>query len=314
MNIIITGGAGFIGSKLVGKLLELGHKVTVLDDFSSGKEENLNEYKNNNNLIIIKGSICDNLEDIFKKGKFDAVFHLAAITSVPYSIEHPDETNDVNVNGTLNLLECCRKFGVKRFVLSSSCAVYGNQEILPLVETMKPSPMSPYALSKLIDEQYCKLFNFLYGIETVSLRYFNVFGPRQNPAGNYAGIIPKFINLIKENKTLKINGDGKQTRDFVFVSDVIDANIAALNVQNKSCFGEVINIGTGITTSVNEITENIITLSGKNIKLVHGPAVIEIRDALADIEKAKSFLGWAPKFAFEQALKETYNFFIAEQD
>ena len=309
MNCIVTGGAGFIGSNIVDKLISLGHKVTVIDNFSSGKEENLSQHKNNLSLTIIRRDICDNLEDIFKKDKFDAVFHLAAIVSVPYSLEHPLETNDVNVRGTLNLLECCRKFGVKRFVLSSSCSVYGNQETLPLVETMNPMPISPYALSKLIGEHYCRLYNAVYGLETISLRYFNVYGPRQNPAGNYACMIPKFIRMINSDQSPKINGDGKQTRDFIFVSDVAEANISALNTTNKSCFGDVFNIGTGGNLSVNDVTEKIISLSGKNISPIYGPAVIEPKNALADNSKAKTILNWQPKFSFEQALKETYKFF-----
>lgn len=309
MNYLITGGAGFIGSNLVDKLLSLGHKLTVIDDFSSGRMENLAGHKDNSNLKIIKKNICENLEDIFKSERFDAVFHLAALVSVPYSIEHPDESHEVNANGTFNLLMNCRKFGVKRFIFSSSCSVYGEQDTLPFTEPMKPNPISPYALSKLICEHYCKIFNFLYNLETISLRYFNVYGPRQNPEGNYACLIPKFITLVKNDRTPTINGEGKQTRDFIFVSDVVEANLAALDTQDKSCFGEVFNIGTGQKISVNEVADSIIRLSDKSIKPIYGPAVIEPHDALANIEKAKSILNWQPKFLFEQGLAETFKFF-----
>jgi nucleoside-diphosphate-sugar epimerase len=175
---------------------------------------------------------------------------------------------------------------------------------------MKPNPMSPYALSKLISEHYCKLYSFLYGMECLSLRYFNVFGPKQNPNGSYACLIPKFITLINNSQIPKINGSGEQTRDFVFVSDVVEANLSALNTNNSSCFGEVFNIGTARKISVNEVAENIIKLSGKDITPVHGPAVIEPRDALADIQKASFLLSWMPKYSFESALKEAFSFFL----
>lgn len=309
MKYIVTGGAGFIGSHLVSKLLELGHEVIVIDNFYSGSEKNLKQHQNNKSLSIIKRDICENLEDIFSKNKIDALFHLAAIVSVPYSIEHPLEADKTNVSGTFNLLECCRKFGVKRFIFSSSCAIYGNQEKLPMIETMKPNPMSPYALGKLIGEHYCKLFSFLYSLECICLRYFNVYGPRQNPNGNYASLIPKFIDFVKNNQVPKINGLGEQTRDFVFVSDVVEANISALETNNKECFGEIFNIGTARSISVNEVASQIIKLSGKHIIPVHGPAIIELHDALADIIKARNLLGWSPKFQFEKGLKETYDYF-----
>jgi len=308
MICLVSGGAGFIGSHIVDKLLSLKNIVIVLDNFSSGKEENLKEHIDNINLKIIKRDIRENVKDIFSKYKIDAVFHLAAITSVPYSIENPKETNRTNVNGTINLLECCRRFGVKRFIFSSSCAVYGNQSTLPFVESMNPNPLSPYALSKLIGEQQCKLFTSLYGLECINLRYFNVYGPRQNPDGDYSSLIPKFIRLLKESKTPKINGSGEQTRDFVFVSDIVNANLSALNTNNKTCFGESFNIGSATKISVNEVTKNIILLSEKNISPIYGPSLIEPKDALADISKAKSILNWEPNYKFEQGLKETFNF------
>jgi UDP-glucose 4-epimerase len=311
MNYLVTGGAGFIGSHLVGELLKLGHHVTVIDDFSSGKIENLAFSDYGKNLKIVTRSITSNLGDIFKREEFDAVFHLAALVSVPYSIEHPIETNDVNAGGSLNLLNNCREFGVKRFIFSSSCSVYGNPEKLPALETFTPDPLSPYATQKLITENYCRLFSQIYGLECVCLRYFNVFGPRQNPNGNYACLIPRFITLIKSEKTPKINGDGTQTRDFIFVSDVVDANLAAATTRNKACFGQVFNIGSGINKSVNQITESIIKLFGRSIEPIHGPAVIEPKNALADVSKAREFIGWEPQVSFEEGLQQTYNYFVS---
>lgn len=309
MNCIVTGGAGFIGSHIVDRLLEDGHNVIVIDDFSSGKEENFAHHKSLKNLTIVRRSVCDNLSDIFKSVRIDAVFHLAAMPSVPYSIKNPGETHNANVNGTLNLLNNCREYGVKRFVLSSSSAIYGNQERLPIYETMQPDPLSPYALHKLVAEQYCRLFNFLYEMECVCLRYFNVYGPRQNPAGDYASLIPKFIGLISNDKTPTIFGDGNQTRDFVFVKDVVEANMLAATTNNRDCFGEAINIGSGKSSSVNETTDILIKLADKKITPNHSNPVIEVRDSRADIEKAGRLLNWRPKVDFETGLKETIKFF-----
>jgi UDP-glucose 4-epimerase len=312
MKCLVTGGAGFIGSHLVDRLLKNGHEVVVIDDFSTGKEENLSQHKGNKNLQVYRRSICDNLTDLFFTEKFDVVFHLAAIASVQFSIQEPIKTHETNVNGSLNLLNCCKKFNVKRFVFSSSAAVYGDQESLPLRESMKPNPLCPYALHKLIIENYCKLFYKLYGIETVCLRYFNVYGPRQDLAGVYALLIPKFIQLIPKNESPTINGDGEQTRDFVYVEDVVDAILAAGATQNKECFGQVFNSGSGKNTSVNEVASQIIKLSGKNITPKHGPALNEIKDSLPDINKAKTLLGWEPKVGFEEGLKETYKYFAGK--
>lgn len=306
MAYLVTGGAGFIGSHLVERLLSEGAKVVVVDDLSSGKEENLPKSPN---LHLHVKSINDDLSEIFEKHKIDAVFHLAAIPKVQFSIQNPEETHDVNVNGTLNILDLCRRFGVKRFVLSSSAAVYGTSEKLPNKESDPPSPLSPYALHKLIGEQYCKLFNLLYGMETVCLRYFNVYGPRQNPAGDYATLIPKFISMISKGIAPTINGDGEQTRDFVSVFDVVEANILAAKTANKDCFGQVFNVGTGKQTTVNEVGKIILKLSKQDIELKHGPSLIEPRNSLADISKSRSILGWSPKVSFEEGLKITYDFF-----
>lgn len=309
MTYLVTGGAGLIGSHLVDRLLKDNHKIVILDDFSSGKEENISQHKNNPNLSVKKMSICDDLKELFVNENFDAVFHLAAIPRVQFSIKYPMETHEANVNGTLNLLNACKEFGVKRFIFSASSSAYGDQDTLPLSENMRPNPMSPYALHKLISEEYCKIFNFLYGLETIALRYFNVFGPRQNPDGEYACLIPKFITRIYNNERPIINGDGNQTRDFTFVEDVANANILAAKTQNKKCFGQCFNIGGGNNHSVNQVTDAILKISGKNIGPIHGPAVIEPHDTLADISKAKEYLDWEPQISFEEGLKKTWEYF-----
>jgi UDP-glucose 4-epimerase len=305
MQLLVTGGAGFIGSHLADKLLELGHEVTVIDDFSLGKKENL---QNNKNLKIIKKSICDNLDDVFKE-KIDAVFHLAALPRVQFSIKNPIETHNANVNGTLNLLDTCKKFNVKRFIFSSSSAVYGDQKTLPLKEDMKPNPMSPYALHKLVGEYYCRLYSLLYGLEAISLRYFNVFGPRLNPEGDYACLIPKFINLIKKGVRPTIYGNGTKTRDFTFVSDAVEANILAFKTGNKDSFGQVFNVGSGKNISVNDVTKLILKFTNRSIKPIYGPEVIEPEHTLADISKIKNSLSWYSKTSFEEGLQKTIDYF-----
>ena len=303
---LVTGGAGFIGSHLVDRLLKLGHEVIVIDDFSSGKKENLEHHKNNSNLKIFAKNICDkNIEDLFKNVL--VVFHVAAIPRVQFSIEFPEKTNEVNVTGRLNVLESAKKAGVKRFVYSASSSAYGNQEKLLLIESMNPNPLSPYALQKLVGEYYCKLYNLLFGIETISLRYFNVYGSRQDPSGGYACLIPKSINLALQEKSPEIYGDGEQTRDFTYVKDVVEANILAATTNNEKSFGEIFNVGNNNNLSVNQVVKIII--GNRNIKPEYKPPVIEPKNTLADISKIKNFLGWTPKFNFEEGVKETIDWF-----
>jgi len=307
MNYLVTGGAGFIGSHLADKLLELGNSVTVVDDFSTGKERNLSQHNRNKNLKIQRRNICASLDEIFEKEGFDAVFHLAALARVQFSIKHPSLTHNVNVNGTFNLLNCCEKYNVKKVIFSSSSSVYGDQNILPFNEDMSPNPKSPYALHKLIGEEYSRLFFEIYRLKSVSLRYFNVYGPRQNPEGDYACLIPKLITMIANNRVPVINGDGEQTRDFTYVSDVVEANLAAL--ESEEAVGYSFNIGSGKSTSVNEITKMLLDLSGSHIHPVHVNPVIEPRNTLAGIEKSREILRWSPKVTLEEGIKETYKFF-----
>jgi len=309
---LVTGGAGFIGSHLVDRLLSLGHRVIVVDDFSLGKKENLADHQRNKNLVVYRESICNNLTGIFRKEKPELIFHLAVLPRVQFSIAYPVKTHQVNVNGTLNLLETAKKFNLKRFIFSSSSSVYGDQMKMPLAEAIEPRPISPYALQKLVSENYAKLFNLLYDLETISLRYFNVFGPRQDPKGDYACLIPKFVKLISQAKRPTINGDGRQTRDFTFVDDAVRANLLASQTKNKACFGQVFNIGASQNKSVNQATKEILKLSNKSIKPIYGPAMVEPRNSLADIKKAKKLLGWQPRVSFEEGLKKTYQHFVKD--
>lgn len=308
-NYIVTGGAGFIGSHLVDQLLADGQGVVVIDDFSTGRPANLASHQQQPNLWVIKRSVTDNLDDVFTQYQPAAVFHLAAIPSVQFSIQNPAQAHDVNVNGAINLLNNCRQFKVKRFVFASSSAIYGDQPQLPNVETMPANPLSPYALHKLVVEQYAKLFSNLYELQPVLLRFFNVYGPRQNPAGEYAGVISKFIDQLLRGQTPVIYGDGQQSRDFVYVADVVRALISAGNLKAGPAISQPINIGHGQSFSVNQITAELIKLSGAEVAPQHGPAVIEPRQTLADITKAQTWLGWQPQFSLADGLRLTWDYF-----
>lgn len=289
-KIIITGGAGFIGSHIVDELILMGHEVHIVDDMSAGKEENINE-----KAIMHKVDIRDKdkLIDIFKRAEY--VFHEAAMPRVQYSIENPIETNDINVNGLLSVLEACRLNGVKRLVFASSSSIYGEPEVLPTSEEMPINPMSPYASHKYIGEVYLQLYAKIYGLETVCLRYFNVYGPRFDPNGAYPLVIGYFMKLRKEGKPLSITGGGEQTRDFVHVFDVAKANILAMEGENVGK-GEIINIGGGKRYSINYIAE----LIGGEVE--HVAPRLEPHDTEADISKAKLLLGWAPSVTLEEGI------------
>ncbi len=295
---LVTGGAGFIGSHLVNRLINDGHKVIVIDNLSEGKKENLNP-----KAKFYKLDIC-NLEKIMPLFKgIDYVFHLAAIPRVPLSVEKPIETHKVNVDGTLNVLYASYKNNVKRFIFASSSSVYGNQKTLPLKETMIPNPLSPYGLQKLIGEMYCKLFSNLYGLQTVSLRFFNVYGPRMNPEGAYALAIGKFLKLKKEGKPLTIYGDGKQTRDFIFIDDVIEALVLVMK-SKKVGSGEVINISYGKNYSINYVAKLI---GGKKIYLP--PRKGDPKHTLGDNSLAKKLLNWQPKTSLEEGIEICKKYF-----
>lgn len=299
MKVLVTGGAGFIGSHLVDRLIEEGYKVIVIDNLSGGKKENLNP-----KAVFHKADIC-NLEKILPLFKgVDYVFHLAANPRVIFSVEKPIETHKVNIDGTLNVLYASYKNKVKRVIFASSSAVYGSIKKLPLKENMIPNPISPYGLHKLVDEYYCKLFSSLYNLETVSLRYFNVYGPRMDPEGPYALVIGRFLKLKKEGKPLTIYGDGKQTRDFVFVDDVVEANILAMK-SKKVGKGEVINICYGKNYSINYVAKLI---GGKKVYLPKRKG--EMRHTLGDNSLARKLLSWKPKFSLEEGIEICKKYFL----
>lgn len=291
-KIIVTGGAGFIGSHIVDVLVEAGYDVHIVDNMSAGKTENINP-KATLHMLDIRDK--EKLILIFKDVKY--VFHEAAMPQVQYSIENPAETNEINVLGTLNVLEASRLNKVKRVIFASSSAVYGDQENLPITENMEANPLSPYGAQKYISEVYMKLYSQIYGVETVSLRYFNVYGPRQSAGGAYASVIPKFIEFRQKNEILTITGDGEQTRDFVNVQDVVSANLLAMK-SVKVGKGEVLNVGGNKQYSVNYIAK----LIGGEISYV--PPRIEPRKTQAGIEKIKEFLNWQPCVMLEEGIME----------
>ena len=285
-KIVVTGGAGFIGSHLVDRLIELGHEVLVIDDLSSGKEENINP-----KAKFVK---CDITSDWNFSDRPDYVFHLAAIPRVPFSVTNPAITHYVNVDGTLNVLECCRAAKVEKVIFASSSSVYGDQK-LPLRENMKMKPVSPYALHKSIGEQYMKLYDELYDLKTLSLRFFNVYGPRCDPNSEYSLVIGKFIKARNEGKPLTIFGDGEQTRDFTYVSDVVDGLIAGM--ENK-VHNEVINLCNGSDVSINRIADMI---GGEKQYLPARKG--DILRTLGDNKKAKKLLYWNPKILINEGLR-----------
>jgi UDP-glucose 4-epimerase len=291
-KIIVTGGAGFIGSHIVDDLINEGHEVHVIDNLCAGKKENINP-KATLHIVDIRDK--DKLVSIFSSAEY--VFHEAALPQVQFSIENPIETNEINVDGLLNVLEASRINKVKRVIFASSCSVYGDQEKLPITEEMPVSPLSPYAAHKYMGEVYMKLYSQIYGLETVCLRYFNVYGNRQSVNASYPLVIARFLDLKKQNKPLVIVGDGNNTRDYVNVLDVSRANILAMK-SKKVGRGECINIGNGKQFSVNKIAE----LVGGPTE--HIPPRIEPHNIEADIKKAKELIDWEPKVMLEDEIKK----------
>lgn len=296
---LVTGGAGFIGSHLTGYLLKNGWKVTVLDDLSEGKWENLSSHPD---LVKIKGDVCDPKIVGEVVSEVETIFHLAALPRLKRSLDDPLKTHKVNVDGTLNLLLAAKKHKIKKFVFISSSSVYGNKNTIPFKENMPTDPLVPYSLHKVVGEEYCLMFERLWGLKCVILRYFNVYGARMNPDSPYANLVPKLVKLLSQNKTPTINGDGKQTRDFTYIDDVVEATILA---AKSKVSGEIINIGYGRSVSVNKVLKTLNRIMNKNVKPIHGPAVIEPKATLASNEKAYKMLGWRPKTGLEEGLKMT---------
>src|SRR6201993_592163 len=310
MQYVVTGGAGFIGSNTVDELVRRGHSVVVLDDLSSGKEENLAEVRSK--ITFMKGSITD-LETVQKAmHQAEYVLHLAARTSVPRSVKDPIDTNHINVEGTLNVLVAARDNKVKRVVFAASSSAYGETPTLPKAEKMVPQPISPYGVSKYVGELYAQTFGRCYGLENVSLRYFNIFGPRQDPSSPYSGVLAKFCNAFLEGTQPAIFGDGEQTRDFTYVENAVQANLLACEAPNAS--GKVFNVGVGGRFSLNQTVGLLNKISGKNLEAKYEPGRDgDIRDSQADITQAREFLGYEPVVGFEEGLRPTFEWYRATQ-
>jgi len=307
-KILVTGGAGFIGSNLTEALLKQGHQVRVLDNFSTGKRENLAFNGAYPSFEIIEGDIRDlNFCQKTIKGT-EFVFHQAALPSVQRSMEDPLTSNSVNVEGTLNVLLAARDAGVRRLIYASSSSVYGDTPTLPKREVMPANPLSPYALQKYIGEQYCRLFFQLYGLETVSLRYFNIFGPKQDPTSIYSAVIPKFIDALLEGRPPVIFGDGEQSRDFTYIDNVLQANLLAMTREHLN--GETINIACGRRTSVNQLLNILKNIMGSKVLPIYQERRKgDVRDSLADIQKGKQVLNYEPQVEIEAGLKRTVEYF-----
>lgn len=310
MQYVVTGGAGFIGSHTVEELVRRGETVVVLDDLSSGREDNLAEIRSK--ISFIKGSVTD-LEAVRKSMQSaDYVLHLAARTSVPRSVKDPLETNKVNVEGTLNVLLAARDAKVKRVVLAASSSAYGETPTLPKVETMQPEPISPYGVAKYAGELYAQTFGRIYGLENVCLRYFNIFGPRQDPSSPYSGVLAKFCTAFLEGNSPVVFGDGEQTRDFTYVENAVAANLLACEAPNAS--GKVFNIGTGERVTLNQTLSHLAKLTGTVLETKYEAAREgDIRDSQADITQAREFLQYEPAVPFEEGLRRTLDWYREAQ-
>lgn len=308
-KFMVTGGAGFIGGHITELLVSEGHEVVVFDDFSTGSMNNLTAVADK--IEIVRGDIRDiaALNDAMRG--VDFVMHQAAEISNTRSIEDPAWANDVNVSGTLNVLISARDAGVKRLTMASSCAIYGDTGAQPQREDFLPHPLSPYGASKICGEHYLSVFHQIYGLETVRLRYFNVFGPRQSPKSQYAAAIPIFIDRILHGKELHIYGDGKQTRDFVFVKDVARANYLACTVPQAA--GEVFNISGEQSVDLNEVVDGLKKLAGREVEVIYdAPKLGDIKYSSSDPSKSRSILGYAPSVSFAEGLKSTFAYFTAQ--
>ena len=301
-SMLVTGGAGFIGSHLAERLLGLGHEVRVLDNFSTGRRENIASFAEG--IEVFEVDVRDR-EGVARAVKgVDVVFHEAALASVPRSVDDPMTSDDVNVHGTLNVLKASRDAGVHRLIYASSSSVYGNSPELPKREGMTPQPESPYAVGKLAGEHYCKVFSSLYGLDCVCLRYFNVFGPRQDPGSQYAAVVPIFVTALLRNEAPLIHGDGEQSRDFTYVANVVDANLSA--VEKDAATGNVMNVACGVTTTVNDLFARVRGIAGSSIDAEHGPPRAgDVRHSYADIGRAVDLIGFRPAVSLDDGLERT---------
>ena len=306
MHILVTGGAGFIGSHLAEALVRRGHRVRILDNFYAGERKNLKAIAGD--VEVLRGDSSDPRAARKAVKGVEVVYHEAAVPSVARSVDEPALSHRHNATATLSMLEAARDAGVKRVVFAGSSSVYGDAAVLPKREDMKPSPLSPYALQKLIGEQYCQMFTRLYGLETVTTRFFNVFGPRQQPGSPYSGVISLFIEALASGKSPTVHGDGKQTRDFTFVGDVVTGVLQACEAPNAS--GEVINVATNRRISLNELLATLNKIFGTNLEPIYREARQgDVKDSLADISKAERLLGYKPIVGLEDGLRATVKWF-----
>lgn len=303
--VLVTGGAGFIGSNIAAALVGSGARVRIIDDLSTGHLENVAEI--GGDVDFIQASLTDSKAVSRALQGVELVFHEAAIPSVPRSVATPTETHEASVNATFSLLLAARDQKVRRLVYAASSSAYGDQPELPKVEKMRPDPLSPYAVAKLVGEYYCQVFSRVYGLETVSLRYFNVFGPRQDPSSQYSGVISRFIKALLNREQSVIYGDGEQSRDFTYISNVVDANLRA--AESGSAVGHVINIANGERVTINEVFEKLKQLTGRTEAQAEyaPPRTGDVRDSLADLTLARSLLGYSPATGLEEGLRLTLN-------
>lgn len=317
MRILVTGGAGFIGSNLVEKLLsdERISFVRVLDNLATGSRENINSYLSKPNFEFIEGDIRSFETCLAACEGIDAITHQAALGSVPRSIKDPLTTNEVNITGTLNIFTAAKEKGIRRVVYAASSSTYGDHPGLPKVEDKIGNPLSPYAVTKFVNELYARVYASLYGMEFIGLRYFNIFGPRQNPQGPYAAVIPLFVKAILESKAPVINGDGSHSRDFTFVDNAVQANIAALLTTSKEAVNQVYNIACGEQTSLVQLYDALRTEAGSTLAPQHGPERAgDVKHSLADVSKAKQLLGYHPAVTVRDGLKTTFNWYKSNPD
>lgn len=315
-TILITGGAGFIGSNLCEYFLGLGHKVICLDNFSTGHHHNIKDFISNSNFKLIEGDIRNSADCVLAVEGADYVLHQAALGSVPRSINDPVTTNDVNVSGFLNMLVASRDAKVRRFVYAASSSTYGDSEGLPKVEDVIGKPLSPYAITKYVNELYAEIFSKTYGLETIGLRYFNVFGRKQDPQGAYAAVIPKFVTQLMNYESPVINGDGNYSRDFTYIDNVIQMNELAMTSQNPQAANTVYNTAYGDRNTLNDLVgylkKYLSEFDAKiaDVEIIHGTnRVGDIPHSLASIDKAKAILGYNPKYSLQEGLKEAITWY-----